>query len=156
MDRRLSITFLGKYPVRGYIDRMTNNDGMSNVVPMPDRSSARGRVATEVRSELAKAKITINRLPKLLGNSQSYWSRRISTADQALDVDDLDRLARLLQIPIWRFMTSRPNGTTPPPDSTGVLPRLDSNQQPFDYLANGSVVDLREWRTKRTSIEVAS
>ena len=94
---------------------------MTSVVrQLPDRESVRGRVAAEVRAEMGRAKITTNQLPGLLGNSQSFWSRR-TNAEVAFDVEDLERLATLLRVPIARFFTTVPSsggGNLPP---TGPL-----------------------------------
>ena len=60
------------------------------------------RAAAEVRAELGRQKITVNRLPHLLGKSQSYWSRRVN-GEQPMDVDDLSALASLMKVPVTRF-----------------------------------------------------
>jgi len=110
------------------------------VSEMPDRGdSLRAQVAAEVRSELSRKKITVNKLPGLIGESQSYWSRRIGSAQVALSVDDLERLSGLLELPPWRFLTTRPqNGAPPPSWGSGWAPR-GSNPQPTDYKVDGSV-----------------
>lgn len=72
---------------------------------MPDRESARGRVAAEVRAELARARVSGNKLAAVLGQSQPYWSRRLS-GKVAFDVDDLDAVAGLLGVPVTRFFSS--------------------------------------------------
>jgi hypothetical protein len=60
-------------------------------------------------------KLTTNRLPGLLGKSQSYWHRRIS-GELPLDVEDLAALAWLLQVPVSRFFDAvvRREGIEPP------------------------------------------
>jgi hypothetical protein len=90
---------------------------------LPDRESVRGRVAAEVRAEMGRAKITTNQLPRLVGSSQSFWSRRVN-AEVAFDVEDLSRLAMLLNVPITRFfatVASSGDGNVPP---TGPLAQL--------------------------------
>jgi transcriptional regulator with XRE-family HTH domain len=69
---------------------------------VPDLSTVRGLVAGHVRAELGRNMLSVNRLPRLLGKSQSYWSRRVN-ADQPMDVDDLAALASLLKVPVSRF-----------------------------------------------------
>ena len=92
----------------------------------------RGRVAAEVRAEMARSRLSGNRLAQIAGKSQAYWSRRIS-GEVAFDVDDLGTIADVLGIDVATFFgvdagNPRPGG----PDGGGMLPRLDSNQQPSD------------------------
>lgn len=108
---------------------------MNNVVAMPDRESPRGRVAAEVRAEMARARVSGNRLAKLTSKSQAYWSRRI-TGDVAFDVDDLATLAAVLEVPIVRFFEADGlNRLGPRPDGPGGGARWapwGSNPQPTD------------------------
>jgi transcriptional regulator with XRE-family HTH domain len=73
----------------------------------------RETVAGEVRGVLARQRITVNRLPRLIGKSQSYWHRRIS-GELALDVDDLSALASVLEVPVSSFFVVRREGLEPP------------------------------------------
>ena len=116
---------------------------MSSVVQMPDRSTARSRVASEVRAELARAQVSGNRLAALLGQSQPYWSRRL-TGKVAFDVDDLTAIADLLGISVTAFFGVPTQNPRPTVSDGGVLPghpvgcrcdgcaRRDSNPQPSD------------------------
>ena len=69
---------------------------------MPDRAAVRGQVAAEVRAELARQKIPVRRLSRLIGGTDSYWWRRCN-GDLALDVEDLAALATLLKVPASKF-----------------------------------------------------
>lgn len=62
----------------------------------------RAAVAGEVRAEMARKRMTGRELSRLTGKSQPYWSRRL-TGDVALDVDDLDAVAALLDVPMTVF-----------------------------------------------------
>lgn len=112
---------------------------MSNVVRMPDRSSARGAIAAEVRAEMARARLSGNKLPRLIGKSQSYWSRRL-TGDQPFDTDDLEALAGLLGVPIVRFFagTSTPAG----PSGGAAWAPWGSNPQPTDCTSEHVTGDV--------------
>lgn len=63
---------------------------------------ARASVAGEVRAEMARKRMTGRELSRLTGKSQPYWSRRL-TGDVALDVDDLEAVAALLDVPLTSF-----------------------------------------------------
>ena len=54
-------------------------------------------VAANVRAELARHGLNANRLPKLLGSTQAYWSRR-TRGEVAFDQNDLTALAALMQV----------------------------------------------------------
>jgi len=89
---------------------------------LPDRSTIRGQVAAEVRAEMGRNKLTTNRLPRLLGKSQSYWSRRIN-GEQPMDVDDLHALAVLLRVPVARFFGGTAENPHPDGPDGGVVRR---------------------------------
>ena len=73
-------------------------------------------VAAEVRAWAARRGIKQAELALKMGVTQSWVSRRLH-GGQVIDVGDLARFARALDVPI-----------------TELLPRLDSNQQPFGWL----------------------
>ncbi|WP_123378804.1 helix-turn-helix domain-containing protein [Pseudokineococcus lusitanus] len=109
---------------------------MSTVTPLPRRGSARDLVAGQVRAELARARISVRSLGNLLGQSSAYWSRR-ATGQTAFDVDDLEQLAGLLNVPVGYFVGAvdargpRPDG----PDGGQVASECaapDSNREPTD------------------------
>ncbi len=63
---------------------------------------ARASVAGEVRAEMARKRTTGRELSRLTGKSQPYWSRRL-TGDVAFDVDDLEAVAAVLDVPLASF-----------------------------------------------------
>ena len=73
------------------------------------------RVAEEVRALMARRRISQEVAAQAIGRSQSYMSRR-AKGEMPFDVTDLERLAKLLDVPV-----------------TQLLPRLDSNQEPAGY-----------------------
>lgn len=128
---------------------------MSTVVQMPDRQSPRGRVAAEVRAEMARARVSGNALARIVGKSQAYWSRRI-TGDVAFDVDDLAIIAGLLGVPIVRFFGGHDEGPRPggPDGGLGVAAeraREDSNLQPSDPKVGDELGARRVARERRHS-----
>lgn len=69
---------------------------------------------------MARAKIRTNHLPKLIGKSQSYWSRRVN-GELPFDTDDLVALADLVGIHPAAFLGgSVPHGTPPGSDTRGT------------------------------------
>ncbi|MGH2866781.1 MAG: helix-turn-helix domain-containing protein [Solirubrobacteraceae bacterium] len=73
------------------------------------------RVASEVRANLARRRISASRAAKELGWSQPYLSRRLN-GRAPFDVIDLERLAELLDIEVIDFfafpmLSSSPSGT---------------------------------------------
>lgn len=92
-------------------------------LPQIDETSDRALVAAEIRGYLAKKKIPTYKLSEHLKSDQSrgYWQRRVS-GEIALDIDDLAKLAALLEVPIARFFnydTPQPNGGSPARSGSG-------------------------------------
>lgn len=99
--------------------------------PREDRTHA---VARRLRSELAAKQLTGTAVARALGKTQPWISRRLN-ATVAFSVDELDLLCETLGISFnyvtagIRALPGRPDG-----DDGLLLPRLDSNQQPFGYM----------------------
>ena len=72
-------------------------------IPAFDLSTPRGALAGEVRGAMGKRKLKISELARRTDKSREYWRRRITLADTALDIDDLDQLARLLGMSVPEF-----------------------------------------------------
>jgi transcriptional regulator with XRE-family HTH domain len=62
------------------------------------------RVAASVRAELARKKITQGQLADALGMTQPAISRRVS-GQLPFDVDEIQRIAEFLSVPVTQFMT---------------------------------------------------
>lgn len=73
-------------------DRVTEN-------PSPLRE----RVAEELRAILARRKMTATTLAELTGLTQPYLSRRM-TGDVAFNIDDLDKIASVLEVPVTALL----------------------------------------------------
>lgn len=83
------------------------------------------RIAAEIRAELARRGITHRAFALMLGKNHMWVTRRIGmTAEQDLTLEELDLIARTLEVPTAKLIAD-----------AKWLPRLDSNQQPFGYRA---------------------
>lgn len=60
-------------------------------------------VAAEVRAEMARQHKSQTTLALDLGVSQAFLSRRLS-GGVPFDIDELDRIARVLEVPVTRFL----------------------------------------------------
>ncbi|GJF06553.1 hypothetical protein PSD17_55000 [Pseudonocardia sp. D17] len=73
----------------------------------PSGSTAlREQVAEEVRVWLARRKMSGAGLARALGRSQTFVQKRLD-GRQAFDVDDLEAVARVLQVPVSVFFAPR-------------------------------------------------
>lgn len=72
-------------------------DRMSTISSPPAVGNHRERIAANVRAELARAQIKVSHLPRLVGGSYSYWSRRV-LGELPFDTDHLDALAALVGV----------------------------------------------------------
>jgi transcriptional regulator with XRE-family HTH domain len=129
-------------------------------LPEVDESSDRALVAAEIRGHLAKKRIPTYKLSEYLKSEESrgYWQRRVS-GEIALDVDDLAKLATLLDVSIpdfFKYETPQPKG----PGGSSLLD-LDSNQEPTGFMPAPEIRDIadlgaaRERKNARVATEVA-
>jgi cytochrome c556 len=81
-------------------------------------STLAGRVAGEVRAEMARQQRYGTWMAKQMGMTQSAWSRRV-TGDLPFDVEQLDRVAAILDVPITQFIGG---GVAPGKHSTCSAP----------------------------------
>lgn len=80
---------------------------MTTAIRGATEPSFRELVAAEVRAHLARRKISGRQLGRLLGESQTWVSRRLN-ADTPMDVDDLDRVAEALGMSPIELLASVP------------------------------------------------
>lgn len=78
----------------------------------------RALVAAEIRAWSGRRGYTQAELAERMGVSPSWMSRRLK-GSRMIDVEDLALFAKALDVQV-----------------TDLLPRLDSNQQPFDYFGS--------------------
>ncbi len=125
---------------------------MSNVIAMPDRSTVRSRVASEVGAEIGRARTSQAAVARAAGIAQSTFNRKMKARAErdAFDVEELDRIARVLNVPISKFLAAADDG----PDGGDGGSRLgESNPRPSHYrasvarttgeLSRGRVIPLR-------------
>ena len=74
-------------------------------------------VAAEFRAELARQRLSQRQFAAKLGVPNGWVARRLTLFEAAITIDDAYLMAKALRRPVDQF----------------VLPRLDSNQQPFGY-----------------------
>lgn len=88
-------------------------------------------------------------LPRLIGNSQAYWSRRL-TGEIDLSVSDLRLLADLLRVSVATFFADDEKAPRPEPRGGEQLRAWrDSNPQPSGLESNVIDVDFgwSDWGT---------
>lgn len=90
------------------------------------------------------------KLANKIGWTQPYFSRRMS-GKMAFDVDDLEKIANALDVPMWRLVTSMPASTQPPEGGNSQWALRGSNPQPTDYKVEASVIDMSAWRGAKLS-----
>lgn len=69
----------------------------------------RMRVADEVRAWLGRRRVSGAQLARQMGKSQTFVARRLD-GRQAFDVDDLDAVARILDVPVSAFFGGPKSG----------------------------------------------
>jgi transcriptional regulator with XRE-family HTH domain len=119
---------------------------MSEVIDFPDRSTARARVAAEVRAEMARAAVSQLKLAAITGIPQSTLNRRLKPKVQrdSFTVEELDRIAHALHIGIEKFFRAYESPTPLPPKdlSTGMYPH---RRRPADIIPiRGARFELAE------------
>ena len=118
---------------RSTVAAMTN---VTNIRTEHDESSS-ALVAAEVRGFLAKRRIPTYKVHERLGNSRSYWQRRIS-GDLPLNIEDLEQLGWLVGQPLTAFIP------------TDLPPAPDPETPTTDYRYEVSpIVFLKERRSAR-------
>lgn len=109
---------------------------MSNVIAMPDRSTVRSRVAAEVGAEIGRARVSHAAVARAAGIAQSTFSRKMAARAErdAFDVEELDRIARVLSVPISKFLVTADNNAPRPNGPGGVQSHpWESNPRPIHY-----------------------
>jgi transcriptional regulator with XRE-family HTH domain len=66
-------------------------------------------VASEVRAEMARQRMSQSALARLLREGQPWVNRRVN-ADVAMDLDDVERIARALDVPLSTFLSAGMEG----------------------------------------------
>lgn len=93
----------------------------------PEGSSLRTQVAEEVRAWLARRRMSGAQLARELGRSQTFIAKRLD-GRQAFDVDDLEAVARILDVPAGALIPAQ--GPFTRPSSGGVSFRYRSVSRP--------------------------
>ena len=94
--------------------------GMTTTDVRPSGGHPSALIAAEVRAELGRQQLSQRRFALMLGTPYSWVNRRIGAVDVPITAEDIERMAKALNVPAQRLMSS-------------WLPRLDSNQKPAGY-----------------------
>lgn len=99
---------------------------------MPNREPARSLVAAEVRAEIAFANASQLAIAKATGIAHSTLNRKLNAKLErdVFDVDELERIAHVLRVPITRFFRTTPSRG---PDDGGSSRLGESNPGPSHY-----------------------
>jgi transcriptional regulator with XRE-family HTH domain len=65
------------------------------------------RIAGEIRAELARRRMTQSALAEKIGRSPMYVWRRLSDQSTALDIADLEAIAKALELPVEHLLGER-------------------------------------------------
>ena len=104
--------------------------GRMTTQPAPTRRRTKDVVSQEVRAWAGRLGLRQRHLAEILGISQAQVSARLR-GQVSWNLDELDLLATAFGVQPGEFMATPPRGI--PAGASGVLPRLDSNQQPAGY-----------------------
>jgi transcriptional regulator with XRE-family HTH domain len=99
--------------------------------PTLNRQPLRERTAEEIRSLLARRRMSAAHLGRLMGVSQAYVWRRL-TGETAFDLNDLEAIAEILEVAVVDLLPSDARRTVQ--DKSGTLPRPD---RPTDNRPSG-------------------
>ncbi|MFB9703341.1 helix-turn-helix domain-containing protein [Rhodococcus aetherivorans] len=107
-----------------------------SVLPRDDqRETRRQAIARRLRGKLGERRMSQTRLSELSGINSSGLSRRLNGL-MPFDIDELEVICYILEVDLDEILTGIANPRHPGGDGGSsvvrMLPRLDSNQQPFD------------------------
>lgn len=102
---------------------------MTDVQPLWTQSP----VAANVRAEMARRGVTANRLPALIGQTQSYWARRM-TGRTPFDANDLLSLAGVLGVHAGVFFPAPGDENAPQATPGGRVARSEGFEPPTCWL----------------------
>ena len=106
-------------------------------VPLTDKVTLREAVAAELRSELARNRISASKVAFAIGKDQPWISRRL-TGQVAFDLDDLDAITQVMGISPSELMAAahetakKPRRRIPDREVDLECAWRDSNPQPSD------------------------
>ena len=101
---------------------------MTNAItPLHGTDHVRAAVIDEVRAAMGRRRVSASALGRITGDSQAYWSRRL-TGLTPFDVDDLSKLSNVLQVPITSFFVSV-SPTPPVPAGMQKVPTQTGEDQ---------------------------
>lgn len=117
----------------GYSYTMSNVTHIRQENPADTHSAL---VAAEVRGYLAKRRIPTYKVHEYLGQSRSYWQRRVS-GELPLNISDLAQLGGLVGQPLAAFIPA----TLPP------MPEPEKRHSDYGSALSGRVIPFRPRRS---------
>ena len=118
---------------------------MSTNPPEHEAMSYRHYVAGNFRAEMARARRSARQVALGLGESHTWVNRRVNGV-MPMSVDDIERIAAFLRVPIDRFVTYPATSDTPlstPLRTTGPDSSLDTVTAHNSACAPAPVIPLR-------------
>ena len=100
---------------------------------MGERASASEIIAAEVRAELGRQRLSMRQFAVMLGVDKKWVTRRLTSMETNIAVEDVELIARGLNVPVDRFIRVW----------LAQLPGLDSNQQPAGYTSSSSASPVK-------------
>jgi len=94
-------------------------------------------IARRLRGEFAQRQLSMSKVAKLAGIGQSQFSRRM-TGTLPFAIDELEHVCAVIGIDRDYILTGA-RGLPNTSDESLLLPRLDSNQQPFGEFPTDAV-----------------
>lgn len=100
----------------------------------PSGTSYRERTAEEIRVMLARRRISAAELARRTGMKQPYISRRM-TGDVAWDIDDLERIAAILEVDVAELLPREGRVVTHvgAPTRQTTVPKVGLPQRPHTF-----------------------
>ena len=111
--------------------RQAGNTVAMSDTPTLNKQPLRERTAEEIRSLLARRRMSAAQLGRLMGVSQAYVWRRL-TSETAFDLNDLEAIAEILEVGVVDLLPSDARRAVQ--DKSGILPRPD---RPTDNRPSG-------------------
>lgn len=109
---------------------------MTQTVNAP-HEGASALVAREIRAELGRQQLSNRRLAVALGVSFMWVNRRVNTGETALTIEDIQRIADVLGVPVLQLLTGW-LGDSPSPNRAGI----GASTVLSDTLCDARVIDF--------------
>ena len=110
---------------------------MTDTVVAPFAGSPSQLIAREIRAELARQQISNRRLAAALGVSSMWVNRRISACETELTIEDTQRIASALGVPVRQLLSAWIDYASSP-----TKPVIGAYREKRNTLRDDNVVEL--------------